>query len=53
MPHVSYTMLILLCRYELYTNRDEEGFHPMHLPAKEFPDFADEGGVTWPQFSEF
>mmetsp|Transcript_12964 Transcript_12964/g.23839 ORF Transcript_12964/g.23839 Transcript_12964/m.23839 type:complete len:633 (+) Transcript_12964:102-2000(+) len=37
--------------YELYTNRDEMGFIPMALPAKEFKEFANEGPMTWESFN--
>ena len=38
--------------YELYMNRDESGFLPMTLPAKEFRDFVNEGPITWTAFIE-
>ncbi|KAL7546573.1 hypothetical protein ACHAWF_009905 [Thalassiosira exigua] len=36
--------------YELYSNRDESGYLPMALPVREFPDFVNEGPVTWDTF---
>ena len=43
-------MHIYCYRYELFSNRDETGYISLTLPAKEFPDFANEDSVTWPSF---
>ena len=38
-------------RYELYSDKDEEGYEGhQELPAKYFPDFANEGPITWSSF---
>mmetsp|Transcript_22296 Transcript_22296/g.47979 ORF Transcript_22296/g.47979 Transcript_22296/m.47979 type:complete len:307 (+) Transcript_22296:752-1672(+) len=41
-----------LLTYELSTNEDESGYHPMSLPAADFPAFANDGPITLPQLYE-